>query len=114
MGTDYFLADPVAKEIVYIDRCGSDFCCVHPSPERREVPEWPRGPVRVVTPECLEAVAGRECLYPLTLYAVEWCVGRNLVLLVDDTSMLDEESHDFCHQVVFGGLPGWTGFDLAK
>jgi hypothetical protein len=119
MGTDYFLVDPRAKVVKYIDRAGSDFACIHPGPEYKSLAVWPEGPVRVVTPSCIAAVSRHLQQDPETCYsgtpdALEWCRGRKLVLLVDDSSPKDEASHDFCHQVVFGGVEGWTGEDDTK
>lgn len=114
MGTDYYLIDPKAQEVKYIDRSGSSFCCAHPGPERQEVEGWPHGPVRVVTAECL--VALKEDLFHegraadgRTWDAYRWCEGRGMVLLVDDHSPEDEAAFSFCHLVTNPqGLPTLT------
>lgn len=119
MGTDYYLADPIAKEVRYIDRSGRDFVYAAML-NHQTVAEWPHGPVRVVTKVCqravaddlTEGVADPSCLgpKPLTQAALAWCAGRELVLLIDDSSALDYLSHDFCFRVLHGeGVPGWSG-----
>jgi len=111
MGTDYYLIDPKARQVLYIDRAGSDFCCVHPGPERQKVPD--HGTVRVVTAGVLEAV--RESLEDdgphadlRTKDAYNWCLGRTPVLLVDDHSSGDEVAFAFCGMVSAGEVEGWS------
>jgi len=42
--------------------------------------------------------------------ACQWCTGRAVVLLVDDSSPDDDLSADVCHEVVFGqAAHGWEG-----
>ena len=120
MGTDYYLADPDAKEVFYIDRCGGDFARAAPI-EFQEVEGWPPGRARVITREVFDEVGQLEPeeRHRGTFRALAWCAGRKTVLLIDDTSTLDEENTDFCFEVnnYFGpeGAPhpnGWTGSEI--
>jgi hypothetical protein len=114
MGTDYYLADPESKQLIYIDRCGSDFACAGPI-EHRRVEGWPPGQARVLTREIFDEVGelAPEERHSGTFRALSWCAGRRTVLLIDDAGGSDEENSDFCYEVNHGdGVPGWVGKDL--
>lgn len=122
MGTDYYMADPEAKEVIYIDRCGRDFVRAAPV-EFQEVDGWPPGRARVLTREVFDEV-GRidpEFRHRGTFKALAWCAGRRTVLLIDDTGPSDEENTNFCFEVnqYVGpeGAPhpsGWRGRDIDE
>jgi len=117
MGTDYYLADPEAKEVLYIDRCGSDFACAAPM-DHQPVTGWLPGLVRVITREVFDEVGqlDSEERHRGTFKALAWCAGRRTVLLIDDSGIPDEKNHDFCFRVnhCAVGVPGWTGKDIDE
>jgi hypothetical protein len=115
MGTDYYLIDPAAKEVCYIDRAGTHFChAADPVLEHKVVEGWPHGPVRVVMQQCLDALkveidAGEYSDDPMLLMAWEWCQGRKVILLVDDHHPADEAADTFAHHAAWGRVEGWSG-----
>ncbi len=119
MGTDYYLADPEAKELVYIDRCGSDFACALLHPERRQVEGWPPGTANVINQESFAELASDPEAHRGTASALAWCEGRRTVLLIADQSAEDERNHDFCFEVLHRSYlvdpdrAGWKGADLC-
>lgn len=116
MGTDYYLADPDAQEVAYIDRCGVDFSiAIGPEPFQ-PVDGWPPGEARIISREAFDEVGDLdpEERHPGTFRALSWCAGRHRILLISDQYSPDEKNHDFCHRVRFGEpVPGWKGEDRA-